>query len=132
MCLLYAMSDCEGDRLLKEMSDLVDDAEHQAHLQNLEQLMHQQAEPSTSQSSTRQPSNINRDVGWIKRDSDGNIIYSRPRSSRKQAGQIFFFYIHVNYNVVHHIGMVYITTCAKVMGLNWNVPYLRLLIHTCA
>ncbi|XP_052417776.1 uncharacterized protein LOC127962265 [Carassius gibelio] len=84
------MSDPEMDCLLNEMSDLVDQAEHQAHLQQLIS-MHQEAEPSTSQPSTRnpstsQPSNSKQDVRWIKRDSDGNIIYSRPRSSRKQAG----------------------------------------------
>ncbi len=83
--ILYTMSDHESDRLLKEISDLIDDAEQQAQVQNLEQLMHQQPEPSTSQSST----NINQDVRWIKRDSDGNIIYNRPRSSRQQSGQIF-------------------------------------------
>ncbi|KAK9978710.1 hypothetical protein ABG768_020449 [Culter alburnus] len=71
------------------MNDLVDQAEHQAHLQQLINI-HQEAEPSTSQPSTSnpstsQPSNSKQDVRWIKRDSDGNIIYGRPRSSRKQA-----------------------------------------------
>ncbi|KAF1380182.1 hypothetical protein PFLUV_G00184120 [Perca fluviatilis] len=81
------MSDPELDCLLKEMSDVVDEAEHQAHLQNLQQLIsiHQSAEPSTSQPSTSHPSNSKQDVRWNKRDSDGNIIYGRPRSSRKQA-----------------------------------------------
>ncbi|XDV13820.1 hypothetical protein PO909_002147 [Leuciscus waleckii] len=84
------MSDPEMDRLLNEMSDLVDQAEHQAHLQQLIG-MHQEAEPSTSQPSTSnpstsRPSNSKQDVRWIKRDSEGNIIYGRPRSSRKQAG----------------------------------------------
>lgn len=77
------------DRLLNEMSDLVDQAEHQAHLQQLIS-MHQEAEPSTGQPSTSnpstsRPSKSKQDVRWIKRDSDGNIIYGRPRSSRKQA-----------------------------------------------
>ena len=94
--IFCAMSDPEMDCLLNEMSDLVDQAEHQAHLQQLIS-MHQEAEPSTSQPSTRnpstsQPSNSKQDVRWIKRDSDGNIIYSRPRSSRKQAGTIFLLH----------------------------------------
>ncbi|XP_056121567.1 uncharacterized protein LOC130099786 [Rhinichthys klamathensis goyatoka] len=78
------MSDPEMDRLLNEMSDLVDQAEHQAHLKQLIS-MHQEAEPSTSNPSTSRSSNSKQDVRWIKRDSDGNIIYGRPRSSRKQA-----------------------------------------------
>ncbi|KAK0146086.1 hypothetical protein N1851_014657 [Merluccius polli] len=41
--------------------------------------MPREAVPSTSQTSTSQ-----RPVKWIKKDSDGNIIYARPRSSRKQ------------------------------------------------
>lgn len=89
------MSDPEMDHLLKEMSDFVDQAEYQAHLQELEQLIsiHQEAEPSTSHPSTSQPSNSKQEVRWIKRDSDGNIIYGRPRSSRKRAGQIFFTFM---------------------------------------
>lgn len=92
--IFCAMSDLEMDRLLNEMSDLVDQAEHQAHLQQLIS-MHQEAEPSTGQPSTSnpstsRPSKSKQDVRWIKRDSDGNIIYGRPRSSRKQAGTIFF------------------------------------------
>ncbi|XP_073726496.1 uncharacterized protein [Misgurnus anguillicaudatus] len=75
------MSDPEMDHLLKEMSDLVDQAEHQAHLQQLIS-MDQDAEPSTSNPSTSRTSNSKQDVRWIKRDSDGNIIYGRPRSSR--------------------------------------------------
>ncbi|ROI93616.1 hypothetical protein DPX16_3286 [Anabarilius grahami] len=60
------MSDPEMDCLLNEMSDLVDQAEHQAHLQQLIS-MHQEAEPSTSQPSTSnpstsQPSNSKQDV----------------------------------------------------------------------
>ncbi|XP_062384555.1 uncharacterized protein LOC134071734 [Sardina pilchardus] len=79
------MSDPELARVLKEMNDLVGQAELQANLQNLQQLVHQEAEPTTSQPSTSQPSNGRQDVRWIKRDSDGNIIYGMPRSSRKQA-----------------------------------------------
>jgi len=73
---------------------------NQAHLQQLISI-HQEAEPSTSQPSTSNPptsrsSNSKQDVRWIKRDSDGNIIYGRPRSSRKQAGN---FYINANWIV---------------------------------
>ncbi|KAL2102430.1 hypothetical protein ACEWY4_001598 [Coilia grayii] len=80
------MSIPERDRVLKEMEDAVREAQRQALLGELEQYCMQVEEPSTSQASRRRRPKKTEDVRWIKRDSDGNIIYANPRSSRKPAG----------------------------------------------
>ncbi|XP_041959278.1 uncharacterized protein LOC121718326 [Alosa sapidissima] len=79
-------SDPEPNELLKEVDNLVQQAEDRDELQKLQQFisMPQEAVPSASQPSASHPSTSQQPVKWVKRDSDGNIIYARPRSSRKQ------------------------------------------------
>ncbi|XP_062412037.1 uncharacterized protein LOC134102072 isoform X2 [Sardina pilchardus] len=59
------MSDTELEELKKKVTDLIDEEDL---------LMPSSPEPAPS---TSQP------VKWVKRDSDGNIIFDRPRSSRR-------------------------------------------------
>ncbi|KAI7804098.1 hypothetical protein IRJ41_023842 [Triplophysa rosa] len=75
------MSDPKMNQLLEEVNSLVNQAEDMDELQRLHEVIHMQQEAASSiQPSTSQPS-----VRWIKRDSGGNIIYGRPRFSRKRA-----------------------------------------------
>lgn len=79
----------DPNRLLEEVNSLVSQAEDMDALQRLHEIVNKQQEAASAiQPSTSQPF-----VKWIKRDSEGNIIYGRPRSSRKQAGQTFFSFM---------------------------------------
>lgn len=67
------------------LDELVEHSELNYELQSLDDFINkmsgeQEAAPSTS----HQP------VRWLKRDSDGNVVYDRPRSSRNQMGQFYF------------------------------------------
>nr|XP_055037797.1 uncharacterized protein LOC129425695 [Misgurnus anguillicaudatus] len=70
------MSDPKRNQLLDEINSLVNQAENMDELQRLHEVISMQQEASSIQPST---------VKWIKRDSEGNIVYGRPRFSRKQA-----------------------------------------------
>ncbi|XP_042610307.1 uncharacterized protein LOC109094835 [Cyprinus carpio] len=67
------------EQVLDELDELVEHSELNYELQSLDDFINkmsgeQEAAPSTS----HQP------VRWLKRDSDGNVVYDRPRSSRNQ------------------------------------------------
>lgn len=87
-CLsLFIMGDNSNiEQVLNELDELVEHSKLNYELQTLDDFINkisgeQEAAPSTS----HQP------VRWLKRDSDGNVVYDRPRSSRNQTGQFSFF-----------------------------------------
>ncbi|XP_046705778.1 uncharacterized protein LOC124386164 [Silurus meridionalis] len=70
------MSDPKLNQLLDEINSLVNQAEDMDELQRLHEVISMQQEASSIQPPTGK---------WIKSYSEGNIVYGRPRFSRKEA-----------------------------------------------
>nr|XP_055048132.1 uncharacterized protein LOC129433494 [Misgurnus anguillicaudatus] len=81
------MSDPKRNQLLDEINCLVNQAEDMDELQRLHEVTSMQQEASSIQPRMQQEASSIQPptVKWIKRDSEGNIVYGRPRFSRKQA-----------------------------------------------
>lgn len=91
-------NDSDVDQVLKELDELVGHSKLNYELQNLEGFINkmqgeQEATPSTSHQPVQKapPSTSHQSVRWLKRDSDGNVVYDKPRSSRNKTGQFSFF-----------------------------------------
>ncbi|XP_048035715.1 uncharacterized protein LOC125261153 [Megalobrama amblycephala] len=79
------------EQVLNELDELVEHSKLNYELQTLEDFINkmpgeQEAAPSTSHQPVQKapPSTSHQPVRWLKRDSDGNVVYDRPRSSRNQ------------------------------------------------
>lgn len=75
--------DSNVDQLVKELDEVVDHSMLNDELQTLESFINEmeverEVEREAAPSTSHQP------VRWLKRDSDGNVVYDRPRSSRNQ------------------------------------------------
>ncbi|CAM4653045.1 unnamed protein product [Leuciscus chuanchicus] len=84
-------NDSDVDQVLKELDELVGHSKLNYELQNLEGFINkmqgeQEATPSTSHQPVQKapPSTSHQSVRWLKRDSDGNVVYDKPRSSRNK------------------------------------------------
>ncbi|XDV21836.1 hypothetical protein PO909_026856 [Leuciscus waleckii] len=72
-------NDSDVDQVLKELDELVGHSKLNYELQNLEGFINKmQGEQEATPSTSHQP------VQWLKRDSDGNVVYDKPRSSRNK------------------------------------------------
>lgn len=77
------MSDSELQEQFMLLDNLVEHQEINDELQSLDDLLQElQGEEEAAPVKTAEPR-----VHWRKRDSDGNIVYARPRSSRNQSNE---------------------------------------------
>ncbi|XP_045928295.1 uncharacterized protein LOC123985010 isoform X2 [Micropterus dolomieu] len=66
-------------QVLNELDELVEHSKLNYELQIMDDFINKmQGEQEAAPSTSHQP------VRWLKRDSDGNVVYDRPRSSRNQ------------------------------------------------
>ncbi|KAF3842759.1 hypothetical protein F7725_001608 [Dissostichus mawsoni] len=80
------MSDSEHQDPLKSLDDFLDNEELKNEMESLDDLIRElQDEEVAAPVQTPEPT-----IRWTKRDIDGNIIYSRPRSSRNQSNEECF------------------------------------------
>ncbi|KAI9535021.1 hypothetical protein NQZ68_007107 [Dissostichus eleginoides] len=78
------MSDSEHQDPLKSLDDFLDNEELKNEMESLDDLIRElQDEEVAAPVQTPEPT-----IRWTKRDIDGNIIYSRPRSSRNQSNEV--------------------------------------------
>ncbi|KAI9522019.1 hypothetical protein NQZ68_040481 [Dissostichus eleginoides] len=77
------MSDLEHQDPFKSLDDFLDNEELKNEIESLDDLIGElQDEEVAAPVQTPEPT-----IRWTKRDIDGNIIYSRPRSSRNQSNE---------------------------------------------
>lgn len=68
-----------------ELEDLLSVADHTEIIDDLERVDDLLNELQKEEAAAQVPMVLPPTVSWKKRDSDGNLIFARPRSSRKQS-----------------------------------------------